>query len=204
VARDYLASIRSHDAQGVLYVNTLGIKTEPTLGVGELDASSAADEFWLWLGTEYRACIPSSYTVDTVHLRGILGTSAAVDKSIGTNGTLSAAGGAIPREVAFVITWRTAIVGRSGRGRMYLPSPKAGSISGTDYSTWDTGSAIWAAALTFGNKVLAGRDYNVSSGLFTGHMSGRVYSRAHGANYDIRSFTRQPQARWLRSRRSAP
>lgn len=196
---NYSLAMKSHDTEGVQYVNTLAIEltTDSLLGPDEfVDVAEACES---WLATAYRACLAPQYTVDEFTVQGIEGLNGEGSSAVGLAGTLADLGGApLPRECAAVITWRTAFVGRQGRGRVYIPSPRDASYV-SDQSTWNTGGGFWPALAGFGDAVLAGWTGTIGSDA-TSELTACVWSRVSHQLRPITSYVRRPAVRWLRSR----
>lgn len=203
MARDWEAAFRSTDPNGVLYVNTLAVHVEPPLvSLGDPSANEVAQAVFDWLATEYRACLNTTLTVTEIGTRELFSsTPAAGSKVVGALGTLPNGTGLLPAEICGVITWRTAIATRSGRGRVFIPGPAYSSeLVGRD--TWKTSTGFLTAMQAFANKVMAGANFTHSAEVW--HISGRVHSRTDSVSRDITSAVVRSRPHWLRSRSTAP
>jgi hypothetical protein len=204
---EYLAHFKSHDAGGVQYVNTFAIKVDPVgPDLTEPTAQNVADALNTWLTAYYRDLMAPDYTVDEVGVVGILGHDAEATHSIGLAGALSLSGTAehnCPKELSLVTTLKTGHVGRSGRGRIFFPSPRWAEFM-QDVTNWNTSSAYWTKVGLFCDQLLAGRDFTYAGGTLTAHISTRVWSRVDGLTRDVTSYTRRSEFHFLRSRRTAP
>ena len=200
--KTYAAAFHS-TFSSVLFVNSFAVRCDGVLpGAPDLGAGTVADEVSTWLTTAYRAMLPAAYSVSDVSVRELYtSTPAQGVHAISAAGTLSGSSGNLPREVCLILSLKSAVATRSGRGRMFIPSPlNSGFLSSQD--VWDTASAYWSAVNTFGNALLAGRTF--TSGVLDYHLSCRIHSRTRNEDYDLTSFVRRPQPHWLRSRATAP
>jgi hypothetical protein len=192
-------SIRSHDDGGVLFVNTLACKVD---GASLLDPDVPMPDV-AWFMTEYKALLPAAYTVTELVARKILPD----DGSMGTHpvndtGDLFAPGTAnVPRELCLLLAVKTDTNTRSGRGRMFLPSPRVASFLG-DTIGWNTTSDYWTAAGAFADKLLEGYDF--THDLIEYHMSFVLWSRKENLARDVVTCQRKFPYHWLRSRSTAP
>ena len=208
MAKEYLAALRSHDSGGVQYVNTLAVKADPT-GPDLLEPSAAAVAHAVddWLRATYSAVLSTRYTWDDVTVLGILGNDAEATRAIGIPGTLSLVGAVpAPKELCLVLTLKTAHVGRSGRGRQFLPGPGNANyhLDATSWATSGAAGAYYGNAVAYANALLAGHDFSFAGDVATGHVSARVYSRKDGLTRDITGYTARTAFHWLRSRSTAP
>jgi hypothetical protein len=190
--------------QGVLAVNTFCIHEAESPGgvAGELSAATVVDDLDSWLRTLYRACLNSAWHVDSLSVRE-LGSSSPTEaeKTIGQNGTLANGTGNLPAEVCQVVKIGTALATRSGRGRMFFPSPFYSSYLDAP-DNWNSAAAYWTAVNAFMTALLAGHD--ATHDLIGHHYSLRVWSRTRGAAQDATGFTQRSRPHWLRSRSTAP
>lgn len=198
---EYLASFHLHDSAGIQYVNTLCVKADPSgTDLVEPEANDVAAKIWTWLGAEYKACLNPAYTVDRVEALGILGHDALGVYNVGQAGTLAViTSDPLPRECAAVLSLRTSHVGRSGRGRMYIPSPRLAAYVSVS-STWNTGGGFWPALGGLGDQLLEGYTHWATVDVQGYHLSARVFSRADGLTRDVVSYVVRSDVRWLRSR----
>jgi hypothetical protein len=208
MAREYHMAYNSHDAGGVLYVNTFTVKSDAVVPLSpEASDQKVVDEVHAWLTTLYRACLSADYTVDRLTAFGILGHESEKEHAIGLAGTLaSIGGGPLPKECVCVLTLKTETPGRSGRGRMFIPSPRQANYV-RDPTEWQPPSAIvgnqYTTAITaFRDALLAGHDFTEAS--LNYHLSARVWSRTDGLTRDVSSGIVRLPVRWLRSRSTAP
>lgn len=197
--KDWQCTYRYTDEDGVQMANVFCVHAQPVLPLTpDPSAADAADDISSWLTTKFRACLRTIFTLEDLTVRELFtSTPAEATKALGLAGTLGTLSGFLPRQIVLLMTLRTAVATRSGRGRMFLPSPKQ-SAHLNDPDEWDTGSGLWLAATALGNEFLAGKTV-AHSGLDT-HYSLRIHSRADSATYDVTSFLLRRQPHWLRSR----
>lgn len=121
---------------GQQFVNVFHYEQTDTV-VGN-PAEALAAEFSSQALPSYLSLIPSSNVVDTVEVRQVTGTPLnAFDNPINDPGGLS--GEQLPPQVAPLISWRTALVGRRNRGRTYIPAPtEPQQVAGTLIATYVT------------------------------------------------------------------
>ena len=204
MSKQWEAHFKSHDSGGVIYINTMAIKVD-LVGPDLLEATAqqAADAFHTWLTGHYRDLLHSSYTLDEVGVRSILPDSGdEAVHAVGLAGLLNGTGAvAVPKELTMCLTLKTATATRSGRGRMFLPSPRNVGYLG-DVTNWATATDWWNFAGAFGDAILAGHDF--TAGSIDYHMSARVHSRVHNTSYDVTGYVRRTPYHFLRSRSTAP
>lgn len=203
--QNILAAIRGHDAGGVQYVNTLAFTQDVPVGPDTaLDYSTMADDIWVWLAATYLAMLSPDYTVDDVHVVGILGGDGEGTRAAGALGTLAvggATGHTFPKELALVITWKTAHAGRTGRGRIFVPSPGYASF-GADRTGWLTSGVFWGGVQAFVTAVTT--PHTVAHGGIDHRYTLGVYSRADNTIRAVTAGVPRSQYHWLRSRSTAP
>lgn len=193
-----------HTASGAQVVNTFCVRDYSGVPLSDpLAAQTIASDVKSWIETEYKAVLSNLYTFDEVAVRELQTNEPTIGSvAVGAAGTLGAGTRALPREVCMVVTLHTSVATRSGRGRMFIPSPLYSSHLASQ-DAWLTGTGGWYAAVgDFFEKLLDGHD--VEHDLIAHHLSTRVYSRRHNTSYDVTSYTRRLQPHWLRSRMSVP
>jgi hypothetical protein len=203
VPQTVLAAYKSHDAGGVAYVNTLAIQQDVPAGPDTaLDYETIADDIHDWLSAKYRAMLAPQYTVDELHVLGILGGTGEGSHSIAAAGTLSVGGDAVlPKELTMVFTIKTADPSRRGRGRIFIPSPRYTVFAG-DNTNWKTSDTYWTNAGTFGDELLSG--HTVSHDALEHRYRVGVWTRAGNDWQVATSYQRRAAYHWLRSRSTAP
>jgi hypothetical protein len=199
---DYQVTARSHlVSDNTLVINTFCIRAE---GVGtDPDPSFAQtlDEVENYFAT-YRAFLSNGFRLAGYDLTALDGSGETRTKELDILGGAAYLGSAVPAELCLVLSLRTAHPGRTGRGRVFLPSPLQGNVDG-DNKNWATDTDYWANAGQFVQELLAGHTFDTGLGS-QGHLSLRVHSRKDDAQYDVTSITRQRRVAWLESRSSAP
>jgi len=89
------------------------------------------DEWQAACLTQYQGCSSQLATYDLLSARSIVPDSHVVVEESLTGITGAVSGEVSPNQVAGVITWRTALAGRSYRGRTYIPAlPQSYVVSG--------------------------------------------------------------------------
>lgn len=205
--RDLLCAFKSTDGGGVQYVNTFAVRCDPGISPTDPSITQIVNAVDAWLSGLYVLLMHPDYTVNELHALGILGYAAEATHSVATPGNLSLSGvgsNTCAKELALVLTLKTSLPGRSGRGRMFIPSPRNASFCANPTS-WLQSGAYWTAIANFGNALLGGHDFTYGVGGLEGaHLSTRVWSRVDGVTRDVTSYIRRPEYHFLRSRRSAP
>jgi hypothetical protein len=200
VASAWRAALKSHDADGTLYINTIGVKMDPVSGSGlnPTDLASAVND---WIGAAYRAILSSSLTFDSIEVDSFPtpGTQGVHAVALGGTGP---AGGSLPKELCAIFSWKTDNATRHGRGHIAFPLPGDTGLlsSGNNVNyggTWGTNVNSFFSALD------AGHDW-VSGGVTEGHISHVVLSKATGNYYDVKTRLRRNAVRWLERRQTAP
>lgn len=186
-------------------MNTLAVHIDVPGGPDTpLAYDTIADDIWAWLGAYYRNMLVPAYTVDELHVLGIVGTSGEGTHTVGSTGTIDVSSFStipLPKECAAVLSWKTSTPGRSGRGRMFVPSPRLGAFL-ADATSWNTSNIYWTGIGAFAQAVLDGDD--VTHGVLEYHYSGRLWSRSDNVTRDLTAYQRRPAVHWLRSRSTAP
>jgi hypothetical protein len=204
---EVLCSFHAHDSGGVQYVNTLAVRSENSGLIGpETSLHDLLDGVDAWLTSKWLACLHPAYTADALRCYDISDPTVVAEKALSGAGTLPLPTGShewAPKEIALVLTLRTARGGRSYRGRMFIPSPRLG-IFLLDNTNWDQSQTYWAKVGDLGSAITAGHDYEHGTELTPAHLSARVWSRTLGETNDVTSTLRRPQVHWLRSRATAP
>jgi hypothetical protein len=169
-----------HTAMGETFMYSWWVQSARNLAAAQ--AAAVAWNAALWNGASagngYKDHVTAGVgmdTVTTVQVDMLTGLqSARVDTAQSIVGV--AVGSAMPGDVALVVSLRTALANRSGRGRFYLPQPAASQLTTT-------------------GKVLADLISDIGSSLSAGwavYNSGLdrpvVYSRTHKSTNNITTF----------------
>lgn len=199
MASAWRAAFKSHDANGILYVNTIGVKMDPISG-GGLNPTDLAQAVSDWLTTSYRKCLPTRLTLDTVQVDSFPVSGTQGVHAIGLAGT-GVENMDAPVECCVIAAWKTDVATRSGRGHIALPI--VWNDGRNTYSTLDI--AAYAAAVTgdFFAALAAGHDW-ASGGVTEGHLSHVVLSKKTGDYYDVKTRLLRSKIRWLERRQTAP
>lgn len=201
MASAWIAALQSHDSAGTLFINTLGVKMDPVSGDG-LNPSDLADACYDWFGASYRALLWTGLTFDSITVRKMPpGSGAEGVHAVGLAGTASGTDGNFPLELCYILSWKTDVATRSGRGHIAVPAPPITAIT-SSHNTWDFSSTYFATTVpAFLSALDGGHDWGSPA---EGHLSHVVYSRKHDAYYDVKSRLIRSQKRWLERRQTAP
>lgn len=203
MANDWRVAFRSHKGSE-LVVNTFCVHTA-VVGIDTENASAGdvATAINTWLSAKYLDVLVADYTFDDITVTNLPPpTTVEAVHTVNSTGTLASGSGDLPQEVAMVVSLRSALANRRGRGRLFIPSPLHSShLDAPD--EWQAGDAYWANVGTLMDAMLAGHDFTAGlGGLVNFHASLRVWSRAGSASHDVTSYVRRKQPHWLRSRAS--
>jgi hypothetical protein len=198
------AAFRGHYSDGPLLVNTFCVRCDPGGETEQPDAGEIAQGVVDWVGESYIFAQPTSVTVDELAIRELYDNEPRVAAvSLNDTGQITV-GTAFPREIVRVMTLRTDVATRRGRGRMFMATPQtAGSLSSAENFVV---SGTWFTNLeAFRDDLLAGHDFDYGvGGLASAHLSCRVHSRVGNTDYDVTSILIRQKTHWLRSRSTAP
>jgi hypothetical protein len=107
-------------AQGNVFENTFSLATTPGLHPSGSDLAALAADWWTVNGPSLQACMSQQIVYQTVTIRDLndaTGAEGVYTMPVNTHGNLTA--DPVPYNAAAVISWRSATVGRRGRGRWY-------------------------------------------------------------------------------------
>lgn len=118
---------------GQTTINDLYFATEaPPVTLGQLDALALALNDWF--SASILTLLSASYSYEHVRVRDLTSQAGFVVERSDSAGPGGAGGAFVPNNVAPCISFRTAIAGRSGRGRNYIPGVPQSVISGNTIS----------------------------------------------------------------------
>lgn len=202
MANAWIAALQSHDADGTLYINTIGVKMDPVTGSG-LSADDLASAINDWFGAEYKAALPARLTFDSITVR--LMPEPTTEEGVFVVGAVggTSESNTYPKELAVLCSWKTDFPGRRGRGHVAFPTPHITGIFATP-STYLT-TAVWFTTTlkAWFDKLDAGHDWG-PSGTPDGHLSHVVYSRVGLAWHDVTARQARATPRWVERRQTAP
>lgn len=139
-----LAFVSNTSAQNAMVVNRWAFrqKTAHIQPTPAEDLTLAAANLML---SEYLAILASPFSLETIEARGLTNPEEGHDRGLeGQVGALP--GEVLPFQVAPVVTWTTGLVGRTNRGRTFLPPPNEASASSGIITTAYTNSVSSLAA----------------------------------------------------------
>lgn len=114
--------VGADDNQNVLHFQNVGGGGTPAE-----EAEALANAFDTGALTEYLACLSSTYSVNTLSVRGVTVPTAGFDLTVTGNGAI--AGEVSPTQTSALMNIRTAKFGRSYMGKSYLPALAEASVS---------------------------------------------------------------------------
>lgn len=176
----YQHRFQGHLAAGDIFVFSWWSDTSLTIDTSHGNAVQWATDFWAGPGGTdgYAQFQPNSVGIDRIttgEITILTGQQQSLRETVtSTVGTV--VGDALPAEVALVVSLRTALANRSGRGRFYLPQP-AGTILDPDGNVTAAAQTAIVGAGTFAwtNANAAGENPS-------------VYSRTNRSTQPITSF----------------
>lgn len=123
----YQHRFQGHLAAGDIFVFSWWSDTSVSIDTSQSNAVSWAEAFWAGpgAGDGYTAYTSDSVGIDRIttgEINMLTGQQQALRETT-TSITGSVIGDALPAEVALVVSLRTALANRTGRGRFYLPQP---------------------------------------------------------------------------------
>lgn len=148
----YQHRFQGHLAAGDIFVFSWHSETAVSIDTSQSNAVTWATQFWdgQVSGTGYTAYQSDSVGIDriTTGERDILTGQQLALRETTVSIAGSVVGDALPAEVALVVSLRTALANRTGRGRFYLPQP-AGTILDVDGNVDPTAQQAIVDALEF-------------------------------------------------------
>ena len=176
----YQHRFQGHLAAGDIFVFSWHSFTTVSIDTSQSNAVTWAQQFWAGAtpGTGYGAYQSSTVGIDriTTGERDILTGQQQALRETTVSIVGDVVGDALPAEVALVVSLRTALANRTGRGRFYLPQP-AGTILAADGNVDPTAQQAIVDALTFA--------WTTANGAGEAPV---VYSTTARATRDITSF----------------
>jgi hypothetical protein len=211
VAKVWRISFESFNDNGVEIINTLHYQTDLGSLETEPSGSNVVDAVHDHLTTAYRACLPTTYTLNSLEAREEVMPSsgdvpASGTKTVQLPGTVTVTGGIIPDAMCAIVKLRTDAAIRSARGYLAMPNGRSSIILGTDLR-WATAGGWWTGLTAFAALLDDSFD---TGGVGAVTLNPVVYSRTRRARQqEPYAFpvveavvTREP--RWRRSRTTAP
>lgn len=202
MASAWLAAIAAHDSAGTLFINTIGVKMDPSSGDG-LSSSDLAAECWTWFGTEWRAATPTRLTLDSITVRKM--PEPTTDEGVHAIGVAGqeTEDANIAKEICVTLSWKTDHPGRSGRGHIAFPVAGHGGLFLSGGNSFDLTQHQFATSIpALLAKLDAGHDWGPAGA--DGHLSHVVWSRKNAAYYDVKARLIRSAPRWLERRQTAP
>lgn len=128
----YKASLVGAFGTGQQFVNTLHYR-QVLVGLANPVEELAAQIEAIVL-PELVQILPNPYIVFTVEIRQVTGSPLeGTDLPVNAQGVVT--GDPLPSQVCPLVSWRTGLLGRANRGRMYLPAPVEGAQVAGQLST---------------------------------------------------------------------
>lgn len=174
-------------------INVRHYRTNAIAGTGGTDIQAAA-AFESALNGDYKTILPTTAEWWGVSAQIIRPLPPLVPQFNSVNrGAGVVAGDPLPPATAGLITLRTAVATRKGRGRIYLPFPGEADNA----VTGSPGGAYIIAADTIATTYIATRV--IGAGGNTSTLVSVIYNRATGATIDVTAF--QTRTAWAQQRR---
>lgn len=135
-------TLDGQQVENTMYWTDLTLPGEPRVGLCASAVRDCLTLYWL-------AHLPAAYEAREVYaidLSSATGSTATAPFPSGSNG--ERAGEALPNNCSFVISFRTALRGRSFRGRIYWPGLDASSVTGNEVTETYAGQILLAVGAT--------------------------------------------------------
>jgi len=136
----WLYGVLRSTAQGNVFENTFSLSTTPNLHPTGGDLETLAADWWSVVGLSIQSFTSTDVTFLSITIRDlndVTGAEGTYTLPVNTNGLLASQ--SVPYNAAAVISWRSAQVGRRGRGRWYAlgigETQVAGNILGAPMQT---------------------------------------------------------------------
>ena len=123
-------------AQGNIFENTFSLQTTPGLHPSGADLAALAADWWTVNGPSLQTMMAQAVVYQSVTIRDLndaTGAEGVYTIPVNTHGNLT--GDPVPFNAAAVISWRSATVGRRGRGRWYATGIPEDQCSGNSLSS---------------------------------------------------------------------
>jgi hypothetical protein len=206
--------------QGQLCVNTIHYEIEDATIVewNKPSMDARADAVYNTMGTEYRALLPNTATLQTVTVKQCLHPGSSdipqeAVKVVNALGTRSSITFDLKPALCAVVDLKTSFASRSGRGWLFAPPAfTSGALSGSALGNFSTAAgSYYLAVQAWAAKLDDSLDMTgLGLGIGGDWMRPRVYSKTrHGRDqtpfvFEISGVTVDLVPRWLRSRNTAP
>lgn len=131
----WLYGVLRMSAQGNVFENTFSLQTTTGLHPSGAQLAALAADWWTVNGPSIQSYMSSNVTFLSVTIRDLNDSSGAEGTfTIPVNTFGSVGSDAVPYNAAAVISWRSAFVGRRGRGRWYATGIAEAQVSGNTLS----------------------------------------------------------------------
>lgn len=125
-------------------VNTFHYRQD-TIPIFDTPSNDLAEAWLEEVWPTYKAFLSARIVLQVIEVRPVDPAGDFWDESVGENGT-GGSGDIVPLTSAPLVTWRTGLIGRTNRGRVYLPPPpEANQDGGSLTSGYKTAIQDWAA-----------------------------------------------------------
>lgn len=176
-------ALYQHRFQGVLpagdvFVFSWWSESSVSIDSAQGTATTWATNFWngISAGPAFRTLITAGVVLQRISTGEITMATGQQQQLRQTDVTLpgTAAGNALPGDVAITVSLRTALANRSGRGRFYLPQPAASTLAATGIiataaqtTVADAAAAAWAVSNTTISPVVYSRTKRATTRITT-------------------------------------
>ena len=194
----------THQTTGLLVVNVfhleVAVLTDPP------NWSDIARDVHTWLGQAWRNILADSFTFQEVTVTdenypgSTHGQGVAVD---GLPGTRTAANSSLDGAMCGLISFKTAVAKRYGRGHLFM-APAWDSTQATNGHVWNTGGTYYSTMTAFKDSLMAG--HTAGSTDYAPIIFSRTLEKRGETPFvfPITGATVNLTQHWLRSRSKAP
>ena len=191
---------------GVLMLSTFHMQVTPETGFSDPDPNDVADGIWGHIQNEWLAVTASNISVDELVIDEQVNSpdiGANGSHVIDVAGTNPGTGGTVPDAMCALVNWQTNVSSRFARGWMHLPAlTTASHVNGNalTQSYYDTCKQLadrMVGEIDFGS-------FFPARGQFVTFSRTRFQERLEPHFFTITGARVNPNAKWLRTRTTAP
>jgi len=131
---------------GSVIVSTLNYRTTISIGPKLNEMLALAEQIHDVVVPELAGLCSEQLTWDTIRIRDVHDNTAGVDRSVAISGV--GISQAMPKQISALVNWYTGFIGRSARGRLYLPAVEEAQWDGDAWvSTYLAGITDFAETI---------------------------------------------------------
>lgn len=205
-----LLQIQSHLASGQAIRNSLHVVHASAGSPPDYtELLQLADDFWSYVGTEYRAMLPTGGTVDQILAKQVNDPTAPavlIEAAfpVAEAGTLATSNEGAPEQACALLSLKTPNASRRFRGHMFMPPPLMARQQ--DGQIWDAAATYFTGVVAYAAKLQDGAGPTPSwTGSVLHNYILNIFSLAAATDAvapfaEVQTVSASPAVRWLRSR----